>query len=552
MHMYLSWKKCKCVHVRIEEARKMSGKLVVIGLDGATWTLLDLWISQGRLPTFARFINSGIRATLKSTIPSTTCPALPSLFTGVNSGNTGIFSFTKPNGSPINSTDIKHPTIWNILDMYNYRSCVVDVRMTFPPEKLNGIMICGSPIPTYQSNYTYPEDLESKIISFRDEKLDREISERAKEPKRHHRDILKMITKRLERRYRIFRQLNQNDNFDFPFFWIGDTDFIQHLCWSYKKVILQFYIYVDKILEDITKTFPKRNIIILSDHGFQSPPDHLFLVNTWLHKERYLVRKSGPFYHLLSLVQVLSSKYISSSRLRRILRVFRRNHKHACGKEMILDTFNVPGINVEGSSAYLATNWGIKIVCSENYDSVRDEIIEKLEKLRGPEAQKVIKAVWKKEEIFSGKYLEIIPDIVFIPTERYHPSPLNLGNNVLFKMKGKLTAKHRYKDGSERGAHLFAQEGILIAFGPAIKRGKTLSDVDIVDVAPTILHMIGCRIPENVDGKVLLNMFREESEPAKRNVQFEKRAKKLKTRAREVTREEEEKILERLRELGYL
>jgi arylsulfatase A-like enzyme len=81
-----------------------------------------------------------------------------------------------------------------------------------------------------------------------------------------------------------------------------------------------------------------------------------------------------------------------------------------------------------------------------------------------------------------------------------------------------------------------------------------LADVNIVDIAPTILHMIGCRIPKNVDGKVLLNMFRKDSEPAKRNVQFEKREKKLKTtrRAREVTRDEEEKILERLRELGYI
>jgi len=163
---------------RIEEAIKMSEKVVVIGLDGATWNLLDPWLSQGKLPTFGRLIKSGIKATLKSTIPSTTCPALPSLFTGVNPGNTGIFSFTKPNGSPINSTDIKYPTIWNILDRYNYSSCVVDIRMTFPPEKLNGIMICGSPIPSYQSNYTYPEDLKGKINSFRDEKLDREIFER--------------------------------------------------------------------------------------------------------------------------------------------------------------------------------------------------------------------------------------------------------------------------------------------------------------------------------------------------------------------------------------
>ena len=66
-------------------------KLLLIGLDGGTWKLLKNWIDDGSLPNLARLYNEGSRGTLLSTIPSSTCPALPALFTGKNPGNIGIF-----------------------------------------------------------------------------------------------------------------------------------------------------------------------------------------------------------------------------------------------------------------------------------------------------------------------------------------------------------------------------------------------------------------------------------------------------------------------------
>ena len=529
---------------------------MVIGLDGATWNLLDPWILENKLPTFKRLIKSGIKGVLKSTIPSWTSPALPSLYTGMNPGNLGVFSFIKPDGSLVSSTDIKYPTIWNILDTYNFKSCIVNIPMTFPPERLNGIMICGPYLPSYKCDYTYPKDLKRRIGLFQDEELDKEISEKLRNPKRYHQDLLEIVTKRTERRYNVFKQLNLENEYDFSFYWISGTDAIQHFCWDYKETILRFYTKVDEILGDVIETFPERNIIVLSDHGFESPAEEFFLVNTWLYRNGYLKRVGGSFFqYLLDFVQLTALRYIPfqyKEKMSKILGI--QKPRQHIGEEPVLDRYNLPGaIDYSNSVAYLTTLWGIDVNCSKNYDIVRNEIIEKLKKLRDSRGERVIRAAWRKEEIFRGKYLKQIPDIVFLPMEKYHPFPLFLQKKIFFKMKGKAIGNRKWKDGSARGDHLFAREGILISSGPAIERGKMVEDIEIADIVPTVLHMMGCRIPGHVDGRVSMNLFKRESVPRQRKIQIDREKQKIEThREKSVKKEDEARILQRLRELGYL
>ena len=70
-------------------------KLVVIGLDCATFTILGPWIRQGKLPVFRKLIKNGCSGVLESTFPPATPVAWPCFFTGVNPGKHGVFGFTK-------------------------------------------------------------------------------------------------------------------------------------------------------------------------------------------------------------------------------------------------------------------------------------------------------------------------------------------------------------------------------------------------------------------------------------------------------------------------
>ena len=61
-------------------------KIVMLGLDGATFDLILPWVQAGKLPHFARLLNTGIAGTLRSTIPPMSPPAWNSFMTGTNPG----------------------------------------------------------------------------------------------------------------------------------------------------------------------------------------------------------------------------------------------------------------------------------------------------------------------------------------------------------------------------------------------------------------------------------------------------------------------------------
>ena len=69
-------------------------KVIVVGLDGATWDLIKPLAVSGKLPTFNKLMKESAWGGLESTIPATTFPAWESIFTGQNPGKLGVFNFT--------------------------------------------------------------------------------------------------------------------------------------------------------------------------------------------------------------------------------------------------------------------------------------------------------------------------------------------------------------------------------------------------------------------------------------------------------------------------
>jgi len=519
----------------------MSQGVMIIGVDGAPWALLSHWISTNKLPTFKRITNLGLKGILKSTIPCTTFPALPSMFTGMNPGNLGIFSFINFDGSLATMKEIQYPKIWNILDKHNRSSCIVNVPATFPPEKVNGVMISGW-APSEKSNYTYPGYIKKDIKGFRNDRIEEEIR-RLRKKKRNEKSREKyfdLMIEQTERRYDIFKKLNQEKDYDFSIFWIQETDIIQHYCWEYKESLLRFYIKVDNILSDVLSNFPERNLFVVSDHGFESRPEKFFFVNTWLRKQGYLKQMGGPIInHFVNFGEFFAYNYLHRWFLEKIL-VLRESMKKKSGSNQkcaISKIDNIPGIDKKHSKAYLSTIFGIRVNNASNYEAIREEIIKKLRKLKDEKGGRVIRGCWRKEEVFTGKYLKEIPDIIFFTSERYTPFPA-LTKNLFAKVK-------RIRYWWQSGEHFRARDGILMACGPAIKKNNDLVNANIEDVFPTILHLMGFEIPRYVDGKVLTKVSVRVREPVFKEYKHVTEEIKLE-------RKDEEKIIDRLRELGYL
>ena len=92
-------------------------------------------------------------------------------------------------------------------------------------------------------------------------------------------------------------------------------------------------------------------------------------------------------------------------------------------------------------------------------------------------------------------------------------------------------------------------EGIFIHSGKGIKKDFETS-ANIVDVVPTALHLMDIPIPEDMDGKVLKDIFKNNSKPYKKHVRYSK-SKQKKRCERGLSNSEEESIKKNLRNLGY-
>lgn len=287
-------------------------KLLIIGLGGATFDLIDPWIKEGKLPTLAKISKLGIKRTLRTTIPPLTPCAWSSFAAGKNPGKHGIYDFyfiNKDLELDVNTCD-KRPgkDFWEILSEHGKKVIVFNVPMTFPPRKVNGIIISGFTTPDLQSNLTYPEGFKNELLrNF----PDYQISEKAKFSENYsdQKLFLNEIKKLTDIQAKVSRWLMKSFDWDVFIVVFNDTDHAQHWYWKYfdkehplyennkkfKNAIYEVYNQADRIISDLYyKAAPKNtSLMIISDHGAGQYLKNVYL-NNWLYKKGYLKFKNTP------------------------------------------------------------------------------------------------------------------------------------------------------------------------------------------------------------------------------------------------------------------
>lgn len=127
-------------------------QIVFIGLDGATWRVIDPLIESGRLPTFARLKREGASGVLKSVDCYLSPPAWSSMMSGYSPEHTGVYTFGKwladeKAFTAFSSLDVEVPKVWDIASGAGRRVAVTNVPLTYPATPLNGIMVTGLMTP---------------------------------------------------------------------------------------------------------------------------------------------------------------------------------------------------------------------------------------------------------------------------------------------------------------------------------------------------------------------------------------------------------------------
>lgn len=287
-----------------------------------------------------------------------------------------------------------------------------------------------------------------------------------------------------------------------------------------------------------------------------------FYVNTWLEKIGYLKYKGNAISQFIKksiapTLSVLLSKEVKEKARKLLYGDSESNEDSAvvsskcCSAVKKLEYGPIHNIDWDQTKAYLVNDWGICIRVDsrgDEYSRIREDIIEKMKNLRDDNGNRIAKDVWKREEIFNGPYLSEVPDIIFIPMEEY-----GMGMLPSSRITGIINKDQYARSGGRyfRGDHEGAIEGILMAVGPSIKPGKITSKPGLMDIMPTVLHMLGVEIPHDVDGNVLKELFKADSDSYVRDVR-KKDYGKPEYNPERLSAKDNEAIIKSLKQMGYM
>lgn len=543
-------------------------RVLVIALDGATFDILTPWLDQ--LPTLKKLHDEGAKASLMTTFPPITAAAWNSFATGKNPAKHGIFEFLqRREGSyeveTMTANHRKARTLWRILSDAGKNVIVVNVPVTYPPEPVNGSLVAGMPVPANRRDFAHPPELTQEIMQWFP---DYSINATSVYIRGRAEDFLNDIRRELNQRLTVAERLMQRQDWDFAMIHILGTDRIQHEFWHcmdeshpkhtgeaprYKNAILEYYQEIDRNLYRLLDlTDEKTSVFVISDHGFG--PLHQFVyLNTWLLAEGFLVLKKNGLTRLKSLAFRLGFSPTNIYKLVAMLGLGGVRGGMDMGKrQQLLDMLFLSLRDVDWSKtkAYARGNFGqifLNVKGREpegivepgvDYDKTVWEIIKRLPNLKDPQTgQPLVARAEKRDALFNGAYLNRAPDIaVFMKEETYVPlGTADFPANTVAEAAVGNTGDHRFN-------------GILVMNGYGIQQAD-LGEASLMDVAPTVLHLLGVPVPKDMDGKVLLSALT----PDLHAVQYIDVVDESLPAARSpYSAEEEAEMTQHLADLGYL
>jgi predicted AlkP superfamily phosphohydrolase/phosphomutase len=450
-------------------------KVLVIGLDGATFDLIGPWMEAGKLPNLRALRDEGASGTLFSVIPPWSPPAWTTAVTGVNPGQHGIYDFFRVDydslyGLTETAASRRVPAIWTLLSEADRKVGVINVPMSDPPDPVNGFMISGLPHPD-TLGFATPGALEDDL-HHHGYLLDR-MGE-ALVPG-HEADLETEIFETFRsRRATALRLGEQNPDLDLYWVVFTGTDRVQHFFWKFFEkghpyhdpdlaprfgdTMLRLWQEVDGAVGDlVTQARAQAEaqgrelaVLVVSDHGF-GPVHRAFRVQSFL--------RQPPD-----------------------------------GREPITSTYS---LEFNASLLYVPVRGreANGVMTPEEQGEVAGEVLDRVMNAVDPvTGVKPARFGGRREDVYRGRYLSKAPDLVFLAEPPYYliNEP---GNQEPFASPDfSFNAHHQ-------------MNGILIAAGPMFRRGAIEGRQSLLDLTPTVMHLSGVPIPGYMEGRALSDLL---------------------------------------------
>ncbi|MFQ5724651.1 MAG: alkaline phosphatase family protein, partial [Terriglobia bacterium] len=432
------------------------------------------------LPCLKSLQEEGWSARLESVIPPITVPAWSCMMSGKDPGELGIYGFRNRKDhsydglSIANSTAVREDRVWDILGRAGKQVILLAVPGTYPPRPVNGSLVSCFLTPSAQSEFTYPASLKAELTQkFGPYRLDVE-GFRSEEKER----ILEQIYRMTEQHFAMARHLLSTRPWDFFLMVEMGTDRLHHAFWKFcdpshrkyekgnrfENAMLDYYRFVDRQVAELCPLWGEEtSVFVVSDHGAQKMEGGI-CVNEWLQQEGYLslaepVAEQTP----LAQVKIDWSKTKAWGEGGYYCRIF----------------LNVRGREPQG------------VVAPGEVEGVREELKRKLEAMLDDQGQPLGTKVYKPEEIYHA-VRGVPPDLIV------------LFGNLRWRSVGSLGLGrvHTFENDTGPDDANHSQHGIFLLREPGLGK-RRLDDLNLLDVAPTILHRFGIPPPAGMHGRIL-------------------------------------------------
>jgi predicted AlkP superfamily phosphohydrolase/phosphomutase len=462
-------------------------RVAVIGLDCGTPQLLFDRLSD-QLPNINGLMQRGMHGPLQSITPPITIPAWACAMSGKTPGQLAIYGMrnrkdTTYDGLSIaSSLAVTEPQVWDLLGQRGLRSLLIGVPPGYPPRPLEGWRVSCFLTPPTAEQYTYPNELRGEI----EDELgaDQYVFDIANYREKGKEFVLDQVFTMTERRFRLARRLLATKPWDYFMMVEMAADRLHHVFWDdfdpahpkfrpgnpFETAFHDYYRFLDERVGELLDALPSDCVtILMSDHGAR-PMVGGVCFNDWLRQTGYLaltedVRGQVP----------IAKAPIDWSRTR------------AWGDGGYYGRLflNVKDREPQG------------IVAPSDYERVRDELVEQLETMTGPDGEVLGTKVYKPQDVYP-EVRGVAPDLLVYFGDLEWRSVGTIGAT----MTGQCFT-YENDTGPDGANH--DRTGVFVMSGAPGQPSGRIEGLRLIDVGPSILSLYGIDPPDGAQGRSFLS-----------------------------------------------
>lgn len=465
--------------LRFKERKK---RVLVLGWDCASPELVFNQF-QDDLPVTTRLRQQATWGELESSIPCITVPAWASMMSSRDPGVLGIYGFRNrldhsySQMTRADSTTIREKRVWEYLAESNLRSVLVGVPQTYPVQPVNGYLVSDFMTPGTGSAFTYPAVFKQEVLKVAPDYPFDVPNFRTEDKKR----LLQQIIDFTEIQFKLLKHCITTADWNFFMYVNMGVDRLHHGFWRYHDprhrlhepgsglahAIRDYYRMIDAMAgELIERAGDNTTVLLVSDHGV-TRMDGGICINEWLWREGWLHLHTPPPEGRITPFEQLDVDWS-------------RTKAWASGGYYGRVFLNVAGREPQGC------------IPPQAYEDTRATLAQALAAITGPGNMPLETQVFRPQDIYT-QTRNVAPDLLVYFGNLHWRSVGSIGHGSHYTLENDT--------GPDDANH--ATEGMFVLYEPGQTGRGQVTGHQLMDIAPTLLHRMGVRVPAAMQGRII-------------------------------------------------